>query len=143
MEFGAQMPRYPENIQLRQSGIMGFYIDGICGKDTLRLADPPPPGWNGASFKNYRMYDVETTDRSAERHTVSTFGGYAQLQSRYFASIHGDAHLKERNNAIHLLVNLQADLHTAFRLISRSKHGIVRRLITTKVAANGFVDYYV
>ena len=86
----------------------------FVGKDTLLLADPPHPHWEDANFANYRMHDVKTSKRGSELHTVSMFERSAELQSMYFAAIHGDAHLEERNSTSQRLANVHGDRPTAF-----------------------------
>ena len=54
----------------------------------------------------YRTSGAKTSKRGAEHHTISTLGRSAELQSRYFAAIHGGPHLEERKTITHRLVNL-------------------------------------
>ena len=63
---------------------------------------------------NYRTSDVKTAKRGAEAHTIFMSERDGELQSTYFASTHGDAHLAERNATIQRLVNLHEGPPTAF-----------------------------
>ena len=85
-------------------GIVVINVDGILGSKYFTSSGFPP--WGEENFAHYRTSDVETTKRSAEPHTIFMPERSAELQSRYFAAIRGDAHLNERNNATHRLVNL-------------------------------------
>ena len=79
----------------------------FADQETLLLADFSPSG--EATFMNYRMSDVETSKRGDEPHPISMFGRTSELQAKYFAATHGDAHLEERLSTIRRLVNLHED----------------------------------
>ena len=113
--FGIYASDAPSPIALRnvQAWDYGVNADGIRAGSGLCCRRTSPP-WGESNSAQYRTADVKVSNRGGEPRYISMSERAAALQSMRFASIHGGAHLKDRNSTVLRLVNLNVDHVAAF-----------------------------